>query len=120
MDPVGLSGGLALWWKSELVLNILYSSQSIIHVVVSFSSLQVTEYVTFVYIPPNEQLQRGMWDKILCISRGIEGSWLCMGDFNDLMGKNEKWGSFHPEISKADFRLLLDGPRIQGGRFHMV
>lgn len=57
VDPVGLSGGLALWWKSELVVNILHSSQFIIHVAVSSTTLQVAEFATFVYSPPNEQTQ---------------------------------------------------------------
>ena len=32
------------------------------------------------------------WDEIIRISRGISESWLCVGDFNDILRQDEKVG----------------------------
>lgn len=31
IDPVGRSGGLAMWWKDDIIVNILSSSENVIN-----------------------------------------------------------------------------------------
>ena len=67
INPVGLSGGLAIWWKSEINVNILHSSHNIIHTSISSLSVIVPEYLTCVYSPPNEVEQRKVWEKFIIL-----------------------------------------------------
>lgn len=52
--PRGLSGGLVLWWKEEVALDVLYKSDNMIHVRASCSSDDIPAFLTFVYGPTDE------------------------------------------------------------------
>ncbi|KAF7841177.1 reverse transcriptase [Senna tora] len=75
----GLSGGLALWWDESIDLDILYSSKNLIH------------------------------DKLRGLAVRNGASWLCVGDFNDLLYHGEKWGR-RPRASRKilSFQNLLN------------
>lgn len=47
MEPVGLSGGLALFWKSCYKFNILHSDKNVIDVRVEYGFSEF--FVSFVY-----------------------------------------------------------------------
>ncbi|KAK4260996.1 hypothetical protein QN277_004052 [Acacia crassicarpa] len=59
VNPVGKSGGLALWWSDGLIVNILSSSSNIIHTSVSSGTFSTPAYITF-YGPTDEG------DRLLC------------------------------------------------------
>ena len=92
VEPNGKSGGLALWWSEELTVNILFSSKNIIHTSLSATNFDTPFYVTFIYGPPDEHDRNLCWNEIRRIARGINNSWLCLGDFNDIILQDEKMG----------------------------
>ena len=92
VDPVGRSGGLALWWMEDVVVNILFSSKNIIHTCISSSSVDTPAYVTFIYGPPDEHERNLCWQEVRRIARSINDSWLCVGDYNDILFQDEKLG----------------------------
>ncbi|KAK4253792.1 hypothetical protein QN277_010422 [Acacia crassicarpa] len=92
VDPVGRSGGLAIWWAESVKVEILFSSVNIIHTRVSSSVVDTPEFISFIYGPPIEEDRKLCWQEVTRISRNVNGSWLCMGDFNDILSQSEKMG----------------------------
>ena len=92
VDPIGIGGGLALWWCEDVTVNILFSSTNIIHTKISALNFETPSYVTFVYGPPKERERILCWNEIRRIAYGINDSWMCVGDFNDLLRQDEKLG----------------------------
>lgn len=50
VNPIGLAGGIALWWNEDVNIQILYSSKNIVHTVVLASFLDGPCFVSFVYM----------------------------------------------------------------------
>ncbi|KAK4259810.1 hypothetical protein QN277_006104 [Acacia crassicarpa] len=92
VDPVGKSGGLALWWSDVLTVNILFSSANIIHTSVMSAELTTPAYITFIYGPTDDGDRMLCWQEVRQISNNISTSWLCLGDFNDILSQEEKCG----------------------------
>ncbi|KAK4259111.1 hypothetical protein QN277_005478 [Acacia crassicarpa] len=92
VNPVGISGGLALWWSDVLTVNILFSSSNIIHTSVISETLSTPSYITFIYGPTDEGDRMLCWQKVRRISNNIRDPWMCIGDFNDILSQQEKSG----------------------------
>ncbi|KAK4259188.1 hypothetical protein QN277_005544 [Acacia crassicarpa] len=92
VNPVGRSGGLALWWSDVVTVNILFSSSNIIHTSVMSEALSTPSYITFIYGPTDEAERLLCWEEVRRISNNIRTSWLCLGDFNDILFQHEKCG----------------------------
>ncbi|KAF7814503.1 reverse transcriptase [Senna tora] len=52
VNPIGLSGGLALWWQADINLEILFKSENLIHVAVKGGLLDFHGFISFIYGPP--------------------------------------------------------------------
>ncbi|KAK4285072.1 hypothetical protein QN277_001816 [Acacia crassicarpa] len=92
VDPVGRRGGLALWWTEALTINILFSSVNIIHTSVMSSCFPTPSYITFIYGPNDDNDRMLCWHEVRRISSNIRSSWMCLGDFNDILSQDEKRG----------------------------
>ncbi|KAK4282358.1 hypothetical protein QN277_013745 [Acacia crassicarpa] len=88
VNPVGRSGGLALWWSEVITVNILFSSPNIIHTSVMSATLSTPSYITFIYGPMDEEERRLCWQEVRKISDHIRTSWLCLGDFNEILSQD--------------------------------
>ncbi|KAK4276306.1 hypothetical protein QN277_019270 [Acacia crassicarpa] len=55
VNPVGQSGGLALWWSDVLTVNILFLSANIIHANLVSETISTPTYITFMYGPTDEE-----------------------------------------------------------------
>ncbi|KAK4270612.1 hypothetical protein QN277_019396 [Acacia crassicarpa] len=93
VDPIGYSGGLALWWSEDITVNILFSSQNIIHTSILSGNFDTPDYVSFIYSPPGEEERNMCWQEIRRIGRNISGSWLCLGDFTIFYPKTRRVGA---------------------------
>ena len=100
VNPIGISGGLALWWNDDVLINILSSSANVIHTSVSGSAFEAPSYVTFVYGPTDEGIRMLCWKKITNIANHMNNSWMCVGDFNDIASLDEKEGGKPRAIRK--------------------
>ena len=108
VDPIGLGGVLALWWKENVVVNIISSSRNVIHTKIDSVSPNFPDYITFIYGPPIENERMLIWDQLRRMASSIVGSWLCVGDFNDLLSQGEKMGG-NPHVLRRilNFQLLV-------------
>ena len=49
--PEGRAGGLALWWKSEILVNIVSGSKHVVHTKIEAAGMRFPEYISFIYGP---------------------------------------------------------------------
>ncbi|KAL1200001.1 hypothetical protein V5N11_007210 [Cardamine amara subsp. amara] len=99
VDPEGLSGGLALFWKSSYEVEILQSDKRIIDIKVKLGSLSF--FISFVYGDPVRHLRQEVWEKLTDIGSLREEAWLVVGDLNELMNNSENLGG--PLRDEASF-----------------
>ena len=62
VDPLGRSGGLALFYNNEFQVKVLYSSNRMIDV--EAEALGKTVYLTFVYGDPVQKLREQVWERL--------------------------------------------------------
>ncbi|KAK4279410.1 hypothetical protein QN277_011196 [Acacia crassicarpa] len=114
VDPVGTSSGLALWWSEELTVNILFSSSNIIHTSVMSTSLSTPAYITFIHAPTDEGDRLLCWQEVRRIKNSIMTSWLCMGDFNDILAQDEKCGGLPKAWRKIlNFKCFVEDCELE-------
>lgn len=100
MDPAGQSGGLALWWDSSVKMHIDRMGQNFFHTRIDSDSFEDSVWVTFVYGPNDDRDRWKLWDEVRSFNPGSEMGWLCIGDFNDILGRHEKLGGSDRCLSK--------------------
>lgn len=107
VSPHGVGGGgLALLWKQEVELEVLYSNHNIIDTKIEFEGESF--FASFVYGDPDKTKRKGIWDQLCTLANSRESSWFLTGDFNEILNNSEKQGgSLRPEGSFGDFRALL-------------
>lgn len=112
VDPVGLSGGMALFWKNSYEVEILSSLNRIIDAKVRIGSL--TFYMSFVYGDPVRQRRQEVWNRLADIGVQRNGGWFLVGDFNEIMNNEEKLGGpARQESSFYPFRSMVRDCRIK-------
>ncbi|KAG5523350.1 hypothetical protein RHGRI_035240 [Rhododendron griersonianum] len=92
VDPVGLWGGLALWWKDDVDIDVRYKTKNMFRCVVTWPSSSNKWLSTFIYAPPNWQHRAEFWASIKRIHDENQFPWLCVGDFNEVGSIWEKQG----------------------------
>ncbi|KAF7825477.1 putative protein phosphatase 2C 65 [Senna tora] len=107
VDPVGKSGGLAVWWHDDLVFNVLFHSKNFIHARLGSVEGDVPCYLTCVYGPPLEGDRHVAWDRMRTISNGVSGAWLYCGLF-DLEYKGPFFTWANNRLGDAHVKEKLD------------
>ena len=90
MDPIGRSGGLALYYNNEFQVKILYSSNRMIDVEAVVKGKQV--FLTFVYGEPDQKLREQVWERLTRYGLSRSDPWFIIGDLNEIIGNHEKDG----------------------------
>ncbi|KAF8089989.1 hypothetical protein N665_0492s0001 [Sinapis alba] len=90
VDPIGTSGGLALYFNNEYQVNILYTSSRMIDV--EAIALGKKNYMTFVYGEPVHKLRDQVWEHLTRFGLARSEPWFFIGDLNDITGNHEKEG----------------------------
>ena len=108
VNPVGLSGGLALFWKQSHEVEILSSSNRFIDTKVKAGNL--VYYMTFVYGDPVRQRRTEVWTVLNSIGMNRHGGWGLVGDFNEIMCSDEKLGE--PGRSESSFFQFRSMARV--------
>ena len=112
VEPVGLSGGLAVFWKQCYGVEVLTADKRIIDLRVKIGSL--TFFLSCIYGDPVRARRNLVWDRITSIGASRDEAWILVGDFNELLNANEKVGGPTREESTFwDFRNMVDNCRIK-------
>lgn len=91
VDPIGIGGGLVLFFNNSEV-ELLEKTKNFIYIRLVCPENRESCRITWTYADCVFWLRQRNWDKLREISRGIREPWLCIGDFNDITHQNEKLG----------------------------
>ncbi|KAK8629910.1 hypothetical protein V6N13_078727 [Hibiscus sabdariffa] len=91
VDPVGIAGGLALWWTNDVKLSVLLHDKNLIDTVISING-EDEWFGTFIYAPPYEEEKQEFWESLGTLRDDINAKWCIMGDTNIVASPNEKYG----------------------------
>lgn len=107
IDPQGHgSGGLALFWKQNINLNVTDSCKNFINADICYENKSFR--ASFVYGDPEPAKRCEVWSKLTQLTLENEEPWFLIGDFNDIINNQEKTGGRErSEGSLADFRTFL-------------
>jgi len=109
VDPVGRSGGLALFWSNQTELEIYNYSRRHIHAVVKDREGQFSWRLTGFYGHPDCNKRDESWAILRFLSSLSPSPWLCVGDFNEIVEQAEKEGSLLRRDSQMNhFREVLE------------
>lgn len=92
VDSVGRSGGLALLWRKDVVVDLLSMSVHHIDVVVRDGLGEEEWRCTGFYGWPETHNRHLSWSLLTLLASQSSLPWLCIGDFNEIMWGREKLG----------------------------
>lgn len=88
MEAVGFSGGLWIFWKENLEVNITTTHPQF--VLMSINHCGKTKWsMAFVYGSPSATLRRRLWTDLTTSRNNINPAWMVMGDFNAVAKQEE-------------------------------
>ena len=99
---MGLSGGLALWWKEESNLYVIDKNKNLINVRGRVKNQPKTWHWTFVYADPMAEKRKRIWENLKGIARSMAMPRLVAGDFSIIGSFGEKGGGTANSIKKVE------------------
>ena len=107
MDPIGRSGGLALYHNHDSPVTIIYSSNRIIDVETSYKGKTI--FISFVYGEHVQDLRDQVWERLIRIGINRLEPWFIIGDLNEITCNHEKEGGVLRHASTfVDFNNMID------------
>ncbi|XP_019181689.1 PREDICTED: uncharacterized protein LOC109176754 [Ipomoea nil] len=108
VDNDGLSGGLALLWRTNNTARLIGYSKNHIDIEVDIPGFDRWMMTGFYGFPKRPQ-RREPWDLIRSLASKSELPWVIIGDFNDLLFQCEKrGGNPHPDSLLRGFRETIE------------
>ena len=86
----GKGGGLAMLWKREVALEIMGNSRNHIDAIISKQDLGFKWRMTGFYGNSKTYRRQESWDELVALNRKFQLPWLCYGDFNEILSREEK------------------------------
>ena len=101
-------GGLALLWKRDVSMDVInFTENHILAKVVEEDGF--VWYLTCFYGWPDSSQKAKSWASLSHLSSFMDGSWLCIGDFNVILHSDEKLSHKPPSYKQMDeFREVLE------------
>ncbi|KAK8495245.1 hypothetical protein V6N11_000637 [Hibiscus sabdariffa] len=111
VNPRGIAGGLALWWKESVSISILRESLNFIDTLVSVNGEEAWQ-CTFVYGPPYISEKHEFWTNFQYLRHHQSVKWCVIGDVNIVADQNDKEGG--APIKKNQAKWFLDSMDASG------
>ena len=109
VPSVGCSGGLALFWESDVVIHVLGSSPSCIDAIIKGGSNFIRSHLTGFYGNPDTSKRVESWQLLKSISSTSQQPWLIIGDFNEIRRAEKKeGGAARPVQQMVRFKNSID------------
>ncbi|XP_075653884.1 uncharacterized protein LOC142624237 [Castanea sativa] len=104
-DTIGYTGGLWLLWNSTVVeVEPIATMEQEIHAIIKVSSSNLTSLLSAVYASPRFHECTALWGNLEIVASNHNLPWNMMGDFNEVLLSNEKFGG-HPANTKRALRF---------------
>lgn len=114
VDCNGKSGGLCLFWKDNVKVEVLYSDCNVIHTFVSNMNTNNSFHYSFVYGNPTSQHRKSFWEKLRTLHPQNQNPWICSGDFDEILHQSDKCGiEKHPEKQIQIFKNFLASKNME-------
>ena len=122
-DTLGFAGGIWLLWRSDLVdVDVLSATEQEIHALIRVSSSSPW-LLSAIYASPRFVDRCVLWDNLKLIADSHNLPWAVMGDFNEMISNDEKFGGnpvcrrrIHAYTECMDYCQLMDlgfsGPKF--------
>uniref|UniRef100_A0A2N9H633 CCHC-type domain-containing protein n=1 Tax=Fagus sylvatica TaxID=28930 RepID=A0A2N9H633_FAGSY len=129
---IGFAGGIWCLWKSDaLELDHLCSTEQEIHVSVKVKDSNSSWLLSAIYASPRQAERRILWRNLSIIAANHDLPWVMIGDFNDIMSSEEKWGGNVPSHTRiSEYRdcmnkcnmidLGFSGPKYTWSNLHDI
>ncbi|KAH7861779.1 hypothetical protein Vadar_030827 [Vaccinium darrowii] len=92
IDPVGIAGGLVVYWKKELKVRLISKCSFFIDLLISDDEAGYEWHLINLYASTNDAIRKAQWGELLHYRQRSSGEWIIWGDFNDLLWEDEKQG----------------------------
>ncbi|KAJ1258358.1 hypothetical protein BS78_10G069200 [Paspalum vaginatum] len=103
VPSIGLSGGLWVMWTDEVRIEIINSSQYYVFASVVQISTNVSFNLICMYGDPHHKQTNHIWQDVTAfVIQNHDRPTFCMGDLNNIMHPNEKWGPAPPCLSRIN------------------
>ncbi|KAL0444077.1 UNVERIFIED_CONTAM: hypothetical protein Slati_2130400 [Sesamum latifolium] len=101
------AGGLALLWRKDVLVQLKSYSRNHIDVdVLSKDTVANWRFIGF-YGKADTTRRKEVWNQLVHLSKQTDASWICAGDFNEILCTTEKTGTRRPQWQIDDFRKAL-------------
>ncbi|XP_074303190.1 uncharacterized protein LOC141637600 [Silene latifolia] len=98
-----------LWNPMTVLVNVFATSPQLIHISLLHLVTNKVLHITFVYAFNVAADKRDLWATLGHLSVSTTGPWVCMGDFNMVLGSDERNGSSHQNYAEMkEFSDCLD------------
>ncbi|KAG5521808.1 hypothetical protein RHGRI_034138 [Rhododendron griersonianum] len=109
VDPTGLAGGLAIFWKGTTTVTLEKMCSWFIDVRIFDVALNKSWRLVNVYFSPNDAVRRTQWDFFMRYKSCLGDDWVLWGDMNDILCSEEKKGGiFRPAWSLKGFQNFVN------------
>ncbi len=92
IDCVGRAGGLALFWKMGVELEVVFANKNVVVSLVYSDPPNNPWLLITVHDPPYLIKRKKFWELIEDIVNGFSSQWLLIGDLNSISVSSEKCG----------------------------
>ncbi|KAK9004177.1 hypothetical protein V6N11_001984 [Hibiscus sabdariffa] len=110
VEPIGLAGGLSLWWSKDIQIKILGHGKHYIDAEIAIKG-EPNWIGTFIYGPSYKEQKKEFWELLKKLRNGQGDKWLVIGDSNVVTSQDEKLGGlpFNPNDANNFLTLLIHG-----------
>lgn len=112
VEPVGKCGGLAVFWKSTVAVEVLSANKNIIDLEMQVGDKKF--FATCVYGDPMESKRRKVLERMQRLNVNRRQPWCIFGDFNAIRSNEEKiGGTLRGKAAFVDFNNMLNGCKME-------
>ena len=91
VEALGFSGGIWCLWNDNWYVQVMFNHKQFVHLNV-WDDSRYNFWFTVVYGSPQAKTRMRLWSDLTDIAATTTGPWIVAGNFNAVLGKNEKCG----------------------------
>ncbi|GKB63750.1 reverse transcriptase, partial [Tanacetum coccineum] len=113
VDPIGRSGGLALWWQNNLSFDVVNGDKNLIIVNGSCVVPSTSWRACFIYGPHIREDRVALWNRISSLVKLSMCPFIVIGDFIIIRSARDKQGgSIYTSRSVDEFQAFLSASEL--------